>query len=106
MKLRRLEDLTVLVQGKRVVLANGCFDMLDVGHLRYLQHARTMGDLLVVAINSDKSIAMIKDPGRTILNENRRVSLVSALRTVQYVVLFDEPDDPRVLEVVGLAFPA
>ncbi len=100
MKLRRLEDLPALVQGKKVVLANGCFDLLHVGHLRYLQHARTMGDVLVVAINSDKSMARIKEPGRPILDEAERVSLVSALRPVDYVVLFDEPDVSRVLEVL------
>ena len=106
MKLRRLEDLPALVQGKKVVLANGCFDLLHVGHLRYLQHARTMGDVLVVAINSDKSMARIKEPGRPILDEAERVSLVSAFRSVDYVVLFDEPDVSRVLEVLRPAIHA
>ena len=106
MKLRRLEDLPALVQGKKVVLANGCFDLLHVGHLRYLQHARTMGDVLVVAINSDKSMAMIKEPCGPILDENERVSLVSAFRSVDYVVLFDEPDVSRVLEVLRPAIHA
>ena len=106
MKLRRLEDLPSLVQGKKVVLANGCFDILHVGHLRYLQHARKMGDVLVVAINSDKSTRLIKDSGRPILGEKERVSMVSALRPVDYVVLFDEPDVLRVLDVLRPAIHA
>jgi len=106
MKLRRLEDVPALVHGKKVVLANGCFDILHVGHVRYLQHARKMGDVLVVAINSDKSMGLIKDPGRPILGERERVSLVSALRPVDHVVLFDEPDVSRVLDVLRPAIHA
>ena len=64
MKLRVLEDLPQLLKGKKVVLANGCFDILHVGHLRYLQAARQPGDVLVVAVNSDKSVRLIKDSGR------------------------------------------
>ena len=106
MKLRRLEELPPLVKGKKVVLANGCFDILHVGHLRYLEDARRLGDTLVVAINSDKSMRLIKDPGRPILNENERVSLVSALRPVDHVVLFDEPDVSSVLDVLRPAIHA
>jgi D-glycero-beta-D-manno-heptose 1-phosphate adenylyltransferase len=106
MKLRQLEDLPSRLNGKKIVLANGCFDILHVGHLRYLQDARQMGDVLVVAINSDKSTRLIKDPGRPILGEKERVSLVSALRSVHYVVLFDEPDVSRVLEVLRPAIHA
>ena len=100
MKLRQLQDLAPLVRGKKVVLANGCFDILHVGHLRYLEEARKLGDVLVVAINSDESMRRIKDPGRPILPENERVTLVSALRCVDHVVLFDEPDVSHVLEVL------
>jgi rfaE bifunctional protein nucleotidyltransferase chain/domain len=106
MKLRRLEDLPGLLQGKKVVLTNGCFDILHVGHLRYLQEARGLGDVLVVAVNSDKSMRLIKDPGRPILAENERVALVSALRCVDHVVLFDEPDVSHVLEVLRPAIHA
>ncbi len=106
MKLRRLEELPALINGKKVVLANGCFDILHVGHLRYLQDARQMGDVLVVAVNSDKSMRLIKDPGRPILGEKERVSLVSALRPVDHVVLFDEPDVSRVLDVLRPAIHA
>src|SRR5262249_21183409 len=106
MKLRRLEELPDLLKGKKVVLANGCFDILHVGHLRYLQAARALGDVLVVAINSDKSMRSTKDPGGPILAQDERVALVSALRCVDYVVLFDEPDVSRVLDVLRPAIHA
>ena len=106
MKLKRLEEVPTLVQGRKVVLANGCFDILHVGHLRYLKEARGLGDVLVVAINSDRSTRAIKDPGRPILDENERVALVSALRCVDYVVVFDEPDVTRVLDVLRPAIHA
>jgi rfaE bifunctional protein nucleotidyltransferase chain/domain len=100
MKLRALKDLPALIKGKKVVLANGCFDILHVGHLRYLQAARELGDVLVVAVNSDKSVHLIKDPGRPIMEQDERVALVSALRCVDYVTLFDERDVSHVLSVL------
>ena len=100
MKLRRLEELPKLTEGRKTVLANGCFDLLHVGHLRYLEGARALGDVLVVAINSDKSMRLIKDSGRPILGEDERVALISALRCVDYVVVFDEPDVSRVLDIL------
>jgi rfaE bifunctional protein nucleotidyltransferase chain/domain len=106
MKLKPLEELQTLLAGRRVVLANGCFDILHVGHLRYLEAARALGDVLVVAVNSDKSVRQIKDPGRPILRENERVELVSALKCVDHVVLFDEPDVNRVLDVLRPAVHA
>jgi rfaE bifunctional protein nucleotidyltransferase chain/domain len=106
MKLRRLEELPALLAGKKVVLANGCFDILHVGHLRYLEGARALGDVLVVAVNSDKSVRLIKDSGRPILHQDERVALVSALRCVDYVVLFDEPDVSHVLDVLRPAIQA
>jgi D-glycero-beta-D-manno-heptose 1-phosphate adenylyltransferase len=99
-KLRQLEELPRMLRGQKVVLANGCFDILHVGHVRYLQAARQMGDALVVAINSDRSVRQIKGPGRPILTEQERVTLVSALRCVDHVLVFDEPDVSRVLEVL------
>src|SRR5260370_13516796 len=102
----QLEDRPAIAKGEKVVLANGCFDILHVGHLRYLQHARSLGDVLVVAINSDRSMHLIKDPGRPILGENERVLLVSALRCVDHVALFDEPDVSRVLDVLRPAIHA
>jgi D-glycero-beta-D-manno-heptose 1-phosphate adenylyltransferase len=100
MKLRRLEELPELLRGKKVILTNGCFDILHVGHLRYLQDARALGEVLVVAINSDSSMRQIKDSGRPILSQEERVALVSALRCVDYVVVFDEPDVSRVLDLL------
>src|SRR5688572_26667348 len=78
--------------GERVVLANGCFDLLHVGHVRYLQGARLEGDVLVVAINSDASMKMLKGEGRPILPEDARSRLVAAIGVVDYVTIFDEPD--------------
>jgi rfaE bifunctional protein nucleotidyltransferase chain/domain len=105
-KLRTLAELPVLVAGKKTVLANGCFDILHVGHVRYLEGARRLGDTLVVAINSDRSVHALKGPGRPILNEMERSALVSALRCVDHVVVFDEPDVTRVLETLRPAVHA
>jgi D-glycero-beta-D-manno-heptose 1-phosphate adenylyltransferase len=77
-------------RGERIVLANGCFDTLHVGHIRYLEGARREGDILVVAVNSDSSVCALKGPGRPILPEGARAALVGALRAVDYVVLFHE----------------
>jgi rfaE bifunctional protein nucleotidyltransferase chain/domain len=84
--------------GESVVLANGCFDTLHVGHIRYLQGARREGDLLVVAVNSDSSVSTLKGPGRPILDENARALLVAALRCVDYVVIFPEATVESLLE--------
>src|SRR5437899_9735817 len=79
-------------RGQRVVLANGCFDTLHVGHVRYLEGARREGDVLVVGVNADSSVCNLKGPARPILDENARAQLVAALRCVDYVVLFAEPN--------------
>ena len=100
MKQRKLEELLELPRDKRIVLANGCFDILHVGHIRYLEGAKRLGEILVVAVNSDRSVRGLKGPGRPVLNERERVALVSALRCVDHVVVFDEPDVSRVLEVL------
>src|ERR1700760_4454518 len=86
--------------GKRVVFANGCFDTLHVGHVRYLDGARREGDVLVVAVNDDASVRALKGPGRPILNEGARAELVAALRAVDYVVLFHEPNVEALLELL------
>jgi D-glycero-beta-D-manno-heptose 1-phosphate adenylyltransferase len=106
LKRRALEELPALVAGRKVVLANGCFDILHVGHVRYLESARKLGDTLVVAINSDRSVRALKGEGRPILNENERAALVSALRCVDHVVVFDEGDVTRVLDVLRPAIHA
>ena len=85
-------------RGRRVVFANGCFDTLHVGHIRYLEGTRREGDILVVGVNDDSSVCHLKGPGRPILDENARVQLVAALRCVDYVVLFAEPNVEALLE--------
>ena len=77
---------------RKIVFANGVFDVLHVGHVRYLEAARAEGDLLVVGINSDSSTRKLKGPGRPVLTERARASLVAALQSVNYVVIFDELD--------------
>ncbi|HIS36685.1 TPA: D-glycero-beta-D-manno-heptose 1-phosphate adenylyltransferase [Candidatus Scatousia excrementigallinarum] len=80
--------------GTTVVCTNGCFDILHVGHVRYLQKTKSFADYSIVLLNSDKSVRSIKGPSRPINNENDRAEILSALRYVDYVVLFDE-DSPR-----------
>jgi D-glycero-beta-D-manno-heptose 1-phosphate adenylyltransferase len=79
-------------RGERVVLANGCFDVLHVGHVRYLEGARREGDVLVVAVNADASVESLKGKGRPILDAGARAQLVGAIGVVSYVTVFDEPD--------------
>jgi D-glycero-beta-D-manno-heptose 1-phosphate adenylyltransferase len=84
--------------GRRIVFANGCFDTLHVGHIRYLQGARREGEILIVGVNADSSVCHLKGPGRPILDENARAVLVAALRCVDFVVLFTEPNVEALLE--------
>jgi D-beta-D-heptose 7-phosphate kinase/D-beta-D-heptose 1-phosphate adenosyltransferase len=80
-------------QRKRIVFTNGCFDLMHVGHTRYLQAAKALGDLLVVGVNSDGSAKSLnKSPDRPIVSEQQRAEVVAALGCVDYVVLFTEPD--------------
>ncbi len=76
--------------GAKIVLANGCFDLLHVGHVRYLEGARALGDVLVVGVNSDKQARILKGEGRPFMSENDRAALISALRCVDVVTIFDE----------------
>jgi rfaE bifunctional protein nucleotidyltransferase chain/domain len=85
-------------RGMHIVLANGVFDTLHVGHTRYLAAAKAEGDLLIVAVNSDSSVRHLKGPGRPILDEQARALLVAALRDVDYVVIFSEPNVEKLLE--------
>jgi rfaE bifunctional protein nucleotidyltransferase chain/domain len=86
--------------GRRVAFANGCFDILHVGHVRYLEGARREADRLVVAVNDDASVRSLKGAGRPILDERTRAELVGALRAVDYVVLFSEPTVERLLRLI------
>jgi rfaE bifunctional protein nucleotidyltransferase chain/domain len=77
--------------GLRVVLTNGCFDVLHAGHVRYLQGARELGDLLVVGINSDRQVEKLKGRGRPIMAQRERAEIVASLEAVTFVTIFDEP---------------
>jgi rfaE bifunctional protein nucleotidyltransferase chain/domain len=83
--------------GARIVLANGCFDVLHVGHVRYLAGARELGDVLVVGINSDEQVEIQKGPGRPVLPANERAEIVAALESVTYVTIFNEPTVEQLL---------
>lgn len=82
---------TEKAKGARIVLANGCFDVLHAGHVRYLQGARALGDMLVVGINSDQQVARLKGQGRPLLPERDRAELVASLEAVDLVTIFAEP---------------
>ncbi len=87
-------------KGRRIVLTNGCFDLLHVGHTRYLSGAKAEGDILVVAVNSDSGVRRLKGAGRPVLPEKERAELVAALADVDYVLIFDEPNVEAVLEAL------
>jgi D-beta-D-heptose 7-phosphate kinase/D-beta-D-heptose 1-phosphate adenosyltransferase len=89
-----LQNLVVLLreQGRKIVFTNGCFDLLHAGHVNYLEEARSLGDCLIVGLNSDLSVRRIKDPHRPLIPENQRAEVLAALACVDFVVLFDEPD--------------
>jgi len=84
----------------RVAFTNGCFDLLHLGHLRYLEEARELGDLLVVGVNSDASVRKIKGPRRPIQTEEERCELLAGLHCVDYVVMFDSPDPLPLIELI------
>ncbi|HEV8587744.1 MAG TPA: D-glycero-beta-D-manno-heptose 1-phosphate adenylyltransferase [Pyrinomonadaceae bacterium] len=88
---KRLRDA-----GKKLVFTNGVFDLLHVGHVRYLQQARQLGDALVVAVNSDRTVRELKGEGRPLMNENDRAEILAALESVDYVTIFDDIS-PRTL---------
>ncbi|HVS33015.1 MAG TPA: adenylyltransferase/cytidyltransferase family protein [Thermoanaerobaculia bacterium] len=86
--------------GRRVAFANGCFDLLHVGHIRYLQSAAQVAELLVVAVNGDRSVRELKGPGRPVMNERERAELISAIRGVSYVTIFREKSPIRLIELL------
>jgi rfaE bifunctional protein nucleotidyltransferase chain/domain len=98
--IRRREALRQ--EGRTVVFTNGCFDLLHPGHVRYLAEARSLGDALVVGLNSDRSVHVLKGEGRPILNERERAEVLAALQAVDYVIIFDEAT-PR--ELVAKLLP-
>lgn len=84
-------------KGKRVVLANGCFDLIHVGHIRYLKESRKKGDILVLALNSDSSIRKLKGEGRPVLDEKERVEILSSFSFIDYITVFEEKNVKKVL---------
>jgi rfaE bifunctional protein nucleotidyltransferase chain/domain len=86
--------------GRTVALANGCFDLLHVGHVRYLEAASAEADRLIVAVNDDRSVAALKGAGRPVMPEADRAELVAGLRAVDYVVLFGEPTVAELLQAL------
>lgn len=87
--------------GKRIVFTNGCFDILHAGHVRYLADARAQGDALVVGINSDESVRQIKGNKRPVISQEQRAEVLSGLSSVDYVVLFNEPDPLNLIREVN-----
>jgi len=101
-KLYSLPQLKKIVEeekkkGKRIVLANGCFDLIHVGHIRYLKESRQRGDMLVLALNSDSSISKLKGKGRPILNEKERVEILSSFSFIDFITVFEEKNVKNVL---------
>jgi rfaE bifunctional protein nucleotidyltransferase chain/domain len=104
----KIQPLETLVQrlaehhrrGQRIVLANGCFDLLHVGHTRYLEGAKREGEVLVVGVNSDAGVRLLKGPGRPLLPASDRAALVAALAAVDYVVIFEEPTVAPLIEAL------
>ncbi|MFC2165840.1 adenylyltransferase/cytidyltransferase family protein [Acidobacteriota bacterium] len=101
-KLHTLDQLKDLIpeekrRGKRIVLANGCFDLIHVGHVRYLKESKDQGDILLVALNSDSSVRSLKGRGRPILTEGERVPIISSFSFVDYVTVFDELNVEKIL---------
>jgi D-beta-D-heptose 7-phosphate kinase/D-beta-D-heptose 1-phosphate adenosyltransferase len=87
-------------RGKKVVFTNGCFDLVHRGHIHVLRQAKAAGDLLIVGLNSDRSVATIKGRGRPVMDEANRVELIAAMEMVDYVVVFDEPDPYQLIEAI------
>ena len=106
-KIKAKEDLRKIVddfktKGEKIIFTNGCFDLLHVGHIRYLEEAKALGDILVVGINSDQSVRRIKGPYRPILPEEERAEILSGLGCVDYITIFDETDP---LELISFLQP-
>ena len=87
--------------GKKVVFTNGVFDLLHPGHVRYLQHARELGDALIVGINSDRSVRVVKGADRPITPEHERAEILAALECVDAVAIFDEPTPFEIISAIG-----
>ena len=104
-KYRKLTELSALIKGlkkkgKRLVLTNGCFDLLHAGHIMLFSASKLMGDVLLVAIDDDDSVKTLKGPGRPVVNAKERVRIISALDSVDYVVVFSSPELKKLIEII------
>ena len=102
-KIKSIQELIVIVAekrscGQRIVFANGCFDLLHTGHVRYLEAAKELGNLLIVGLNSDACVRALKGEGRPLQNEQDRAEIIASIRCVDYVLLFDEPTVDGILK--------
>lgn len=95
-----LEKIQKLRQGKKIVFTNGCFDLLHVGHIRYLQAAKALGHILVVALNTDSSVKKLKGPTRPVQAENDRAEILAALGCVDFTLLFGEETPERIIHLI------
>jgi D-glycero-beta-D-manno-heptose 1-phosphate adenylyltransferase len=93
-------------QGAKLILANGCFDLIHAGHVRYLIGAKSLGGILLVAINSDEQVRKLKGDGRPVISENERAEIVAAFRCVNAVTVFDEPTVQEIIRLVRPDFHA
>lgn len=104
-KIKKIGEIAAITEelrdnGKKIVFTNGCFDILHVGHVRYLKEAREQGDALVIGLNSDSSVKKIKGNDRPINNENDRAEVLAALECVDYVVIFNENNPVKLIEKI------
>lgn len=104
-KVKSLSELKVIVdslkkQGKKIGFTNGCFDLIHVGHIKYLRAAKKLADILIVAINSDKSVKLLKGNKRPLFPQDERTEILSAFEFVDYVVIFDELDPGKTISIL------
>ncbi|MCX8094192.1 MAG: adenylyltransferase/cytidyltransferase family protein, partial [Candidatus Goldbacteria bacterium] len=93
-------------RGKKIVFANGCFDIIHVGHIRFLKAAKKKGDILIVGLNSDKSVRKLKGKGRPIINQKDRAFILSSFYFVDYVTIFSEKDVKKTLAILRPTYHA
>ncbi|MCX7981786.1 MAG: D-glycero-beta-D-manno-heptose 1-phosphate adenylyltransferase [Syntrophales bacterium] len=102
--LTREELLTVINtlhrEGKKIVFTNGCFDLIHIGHVRYLREAKKLGDVLIIGLNSDESVKRLKGPGRPIINQEDRAEILSSLEFVDFVTVFEEDTPINIISVI------
>lgn len=104
-KIKSVDELDIISkkiksEGKKIITTNGVFDIIHIGHIRYLQEAKRLGDILIIGVNSDNSVKRIKDSRRPINNEDDRAEVLAALECVNYVTIFNENDPINFLSVI------